>query len=812
MASFFGFDPSKPPNQSRNINAPGFGPPPDAFASLANRNADDEEGEALDFNEDDRLGDTLEETGDAFNDATFGSTSIDNNFDFSGQGEIRLPSSKQHVNNFQSFSQPTTNVPKPTRTGYEGYKRSNDMRALEPDAHIWGLGPPKQQSQQIPQQAGPPSISAATKSMMTLEEVEKMMRAQPKKSSPAPAQDIPYREPQPQSALTGISHQPNTAQVHQHLPNQAASYGQRQSAVDVEAYDGRTMPAEFSGIPQQAVPRDPATPNRQSSQVHNQIPQQMSLPQQTTTQNFPNQGIHRRAPSGVGLPQIHHRGPSLNGQPVTHPDQITQLSEEERAAFLRDEANRAKRNHKIHLLSKDNGLMTPQDKNFITRIQLQQLVTATGGADEETPEAAFAEDFYYQVYSQIYRQRENGLPASPFALSYLNQLSWKGGSRRYPRGGETHMRRMEQQVQRAVEAAKARPKNKQLVVEGSLGKISFSNAKTPKPLLNLKRTDTPDVSQPSNRSRSHETVAGQKAVLKDLEKVYSSVMKIEDCERNHPPQPREESSGDEFQAFMDWRHRLAELNQTLWRDWKVNEPADDDSAALHPFIAMLSHPKGKKLVPRMFRQIDDEQRLTVLTRIVFHLNQLDVVRDVQSQKQQDITIAIKRSVEQFEQSVEPHLFAYIADAALSTVIGLVGIIVERVDIHMALQAQVGVNILSQLLTRAITVIQSGHANAEDSKQWNSTFNRLFDGMEAVFPHLFHSPIDSGDDAYIWRFLATVGILSGPGQQQRLVVGVKDRVMNTVTWAKTLPEEKGKPNLDKVNLFMHAIGLDVDLLS
>jgi hypothetical protein len=43
------------------------------------------------------------------------------------------------------------------------------------------------------------------------------------------------------------------------------------------------------------------------------------------------------------------------------------------------------------------------------------------------------------------------------------------------------MQRMEQQVQRAVDAAKNKPKSKQLVIEGSLGKISFSNAKLQSP-------------------------------------------------------------------------------------------------------------------------------------------------------------------------------------------------------------------------------------------------------------------------------------------------------------------------------------------
>ena len=214
--------------------------------------------------------------------------------------------------------------------------------------------------------------------------------------------------------------------------------------------------------------------------------------------------------------------------------------------------------------------MTPQDKNFITRIQLQQLVTATGGAEDQGADANLAEDFYFQVYSQIRgapRQDDN------FTQTYLSELAWRGRNRRYPRGGENHMRRMEQQVQRAVEAAKARPKNKQLVVEGSLGKISFSNAKTPKPLLNLKRQESQDAhAQMASRNKVHESVAGRKAVLRDIEALYGTLMRMEDHERRMPPPPNEESSGDEIQGHMEWRQRIQELNQTLWNELKVLEP------------------------------------------------------------------------------------------------------------------------------------------------------------------------------------------------------------------------------------------------
>lgn len=45
--------------------------------------------------------------------------------------------------------------------------------------------------------------------------------------------------------------------------------------------------------------------------------------------------------------------------------------------------------------------MTPQGKNFITRIQLQQLVTATGNPNEHGTDSGLSEDFYYQVHNQI---------------------------------------------------------------------------------------------------------------------------------------------------------------------------------------------------------------------------------------------------------------------------------------------------------------------------------------------------------------------------------------------------------------------------
>ena len=64
---------------------------------------------------------------------------------------------------------------------------------------------------------------------------------------------------------------------------------------------------------------------------------------------------------------------------------------------------------------------------------------------------------------------------------------------------------------------------------------------------------------------------------------------------------------------------------------------------------------------------------------------------------------------------------------------------------------------------------------------------------------------------MWQFLATLSVHANPQEQQRLVLAVKDRVMDTVSVAKTLPPDMAKQRLDNVKLFMVAIGLDVELL-
>jgi DNA topoisomerase 2-associated protein PAT1 len=715
----------------------------------------------------DGLGDKLEEAGDDFNDDTFGgglepgTTShgqITKEFDFFGQtAQVSNVIEEEHLRyNLQQkhkTSTPNAQIPasKPKKTGYEKYQDPGYIPEIQAKSSVWGTKP-----QTHYQEVQPEPISTArtgalpAKRMMSLAEVEAAMRAQNQPTPPPPLPQMPELQ------------QPASSYQHPPPPHQYMNPVPQQHPVSVQQQ------------PQVIQP----------SQHHQRMPSKQE-PEKATQRPFqilqnPNRAQHSPQPSQDRGP-VQDAFPSRLSQPtpsvpvITHPQQLMQLSEEQRKIYLEEDAKRAKRNHKIFMLSRGNGLMTPQDKNFITRIQLQQLVTATGNSGDADPEAALAEDFYYQVYSQI-RGAPRQHPTQPlghFAQTYLLQTGGRLNNRRQAVNGDNHMQRMQQQVQRAVEAAKLKPKNKQLIIEGSLGKISFSNAKTPKPLLNIKRPESGDPRATGSKKGTAEVRSSdRKSALRSLEIVYQDLMQMEDHERQMPPPPAE-GDMEGAQVHMEWRQKIQVLNKKLWQDLKVLEPIVPGSTVPHPFIAFLSFAKGQKCIPRIFRHIDQEQRVTILTMIVVHLDQLDVVARAQvAPGETQPSPIVREEIELFSQVVMPCLLGYVSEAPINIIIGLLGLVVDHTAVLVVAKTKIGLGILTMLLSRAELVKESGTVSDQDWLQWTMLYVRLFDTLEPILGALFPGPVNTGDDMYIWQFLAAVGIGASPEQQQRLVLGVK----------------------------------------
>ncbi|KAL2003522.1 hypothetical protein VTN02DRAFT_3507 [Thermoascus thermophilus] len=832
--SFFGFDTTLPRDRDRSRDSRGIFENPDPFDEVARAKAHDDDDDAIDFEDTyDGLGDQLDEDQDAFNEDTFGADAgpVGNDFDFFGKtAQISDVISEEQIRyNLQHHKPTTTTAPpatatttaapatsttttttttttvstttKPKKTGYEKYQDPGYIPEITAKSSVWKTSPAPKPAATAAQQAAP------AKKMMSLEEVEAQMRAQNQSQAQTqPAVSVP----------PGLAELPPSIPRPQQMPPLPDSYSQLPPELlhlEHQAQFARGVPPSQMLQRHQQAPPEPYPAH---AGIPPQAPLQMVQRQNQQQQQIPPQQRHAGPPRMPRGPQQPLVGPNGALPMMTNPQQLMNLTEEQRMALLLEDAKRAKRNHKIFLLSKGNGLMTPQDKNFITRIQLQQLVAATGNVADQDPEALLSEDFYYQVYSQIRgapRQHPHQ-PLGHFAQTYLFQTGARTGGhgRRYYQSADNHMQRMQQQVQRAVEAAKLKPKNKQLIIEGSLGKISFSNAKTPKPLLNIKRPESADGVKAGKRAAHADlSPSGRKSILNNIENVYGTLMKMEDMERNMPPPPSQDDP-EAIQRHLEWREKIQALNQQLWRELKVMEPIVPGSATPHPFIAFLSYSKGKKAIPRIFRHIDQEQRVTILTMIVVHLDTLDVVRKAQPQPgEAQPSLAVREDIDLFSQAVMPSLLGYVNEAPFNIIIGLLGLVIAQTHVQTVAKTKVGLGILTMLLSRAEIVKEAGQADERDWQQWVEKFNVLFDLLEPILGDVFPGSINSGDDMYVWQFLAAVGIGANPEQQQRLVIAVKDRVMATVAQSKTLPPDMASQRLGNVNLFMRAIGLDVELL-
>ncbi|KAK4170018.1 topoisomerase II-associated protein PAT1 [Cladorrhinum sp. PSN259] len=842
--SFFGFE-----NNNHNASGIGFAQAHNPFAGLSQ----EDDGDALEFEDTyDGLGDQLEETGDAFNDDTFGDSSgpvagnAGQDFDFFGQtakvsnaieeehflynrqqpparaAQAPAQPAYQAYNQQQTASsygyssqpQPSTSKPSGYSTGYEKYAE------LQADADLWGLAPKKQQPQAPAAPSPAPNASAvpASRKVLSLEEVEAQMRAQSKsaqqqhqQAAPSPAPQVqappqvPYMDPAIQFAQPAQQHY--SAPLEHHSPHVPVTILQRPQSKHAPSPQPPVQPSQSPSVQHQ----------RQQPSAHMQPTQILQNPNRLSG-DAARIGINQHPTPPIAGPfpsHPNHRHQGSFGRQagvITHPSQLAQLSDEEKAAYLDQEAKRAKRNHKIFLMSRDNGIMTPQDKSFVTRIQLQQLVAATGNPNEHGTDESLVEDFYYQVHTQIQggQRQHPSQPLNNFAQTYLFQTgSRQGAMRRHNRGPENHMQRMEQQVQRAVEAAKNKPKNKQLVIEGSLGKISFSNAKTPKPLLNIKRADSStDANRPSSAHRPM-TGGDRKSELRSIESIYTTLMKMEDHDRSMPPPPSSDADTEAINSFVAWGNEAQALNQKLWTSLRVHD--HPEPGYVHPFIAFLGYSKGKKAMVRIFRHLTQEQRTTVLTLIVVNLDNLDVVRSAQvTPAAVQLNAAMRENVELFSAAVMATLFNFLSELDLDLVAGVLGLVCTR-NVDIIAKSRIGASMITMILSRA-EIIRHNSAGSEQAwRAWESAYNQFFDLIEPILPQMFPGPVTSSDDVYVWQLLAALGIGAGPDQQQRLVLAVKDRVMDTVALSKTLPQDLGAQRLNNVNLFMRSIGLDVELL-
>lgn len=778
---------------------------------------------------DDGLANALDEANDDFNDETFGtdisSLKQQKDFDFAGQTAQHVPQIDHGQVAWEYHRPPSQSSPQTLSRQnqqpqqQQPLQRQQYVPKLQPIASLWGDQPDQSTSTAG---VGAGSAPSGQRKFLSVEEVEAEMLRSSGGQHGVPPQHMyaqqQQQQQQPQHMMPG--HMPPHPQM-MHMDPWASG-----SASSFPGMQGMRMPMQ--GYPGMGLPHHPP-PGGNAGAPGGGFGMNMPIgsmggfggpqgPQPVSGPAPPGFAGVERHPENVSQEQQQQQEPlpqqpqSVPPQPQQHPEPIPldQLMAEDQRAHEAENAKDSELTKKLNQMEKLNGLMSQWDKNFIMRIQLQQMVSKD----------QYNDDFYYQVHSAIEAQRNPHQPVNALAKTYM--LLNRGRKNR--RHNDNPLQKMQQQVKDAVEAARDHPKREQITVEGALGRLQVSSGSRPRRALNLHAKGASDVSEgdlasvggeegetaatkaaSSSRTNAASTLsalnsrAGRKTgilkqdTLQSLEDIYAVLLEIESIERSATP--------DEG--------KIKELLERLWDLVQVQEHGE--SKETQPFILMLAHDKGKKLIPRLFRHLDSTQRLTVLTRIVAHIDCLDVIKNgsyVTANGTTDITAVnakSRESIELFTQTVLPPLVQLISDSSFDVVIGLLDIMIQNQHILPAAFTKVGLAILTVLISRAELLNQEGSVSGADSESWKYCFETLFSRVRGHMASLF--PPRTVEDSYVWHFLAALALAAKLDSQRVIVDEVRDKIFGTMAEAKALPPELGVAKISNLNLFLNVMGLN-----
>lgn len=345
--------------------------------------------------------------------------------------------------------------------------------------------PPQPTSADAPQQSG--------KVPKTLEEIEAEMMASARRGSPAPPMPVPQQQQQQPMPTTSAPFMPphimglplnnNNNVPPGYLPMQfppgmitpeMIQRGMVNPEMLARGFPGprHILPPAMQQQHQQHSRNVPPPPTALTAQQLQQVQQMMQL--NKTPQNFPPLGAmpagrHQTpvpmppppqgniSPGNMSVAQLQAHRMSLLSRPPT--DETKAILAELEQLIVRAEA-RERLQHKLAAkwaeIAPYNNLMSQGEKDFITRIQIGQLLNSSGPGGEHDP---LKDDFYFTVFSAIRSRNPHQKDvAAPSVGGSGNNNNEKRGERRRQHQA---MQKMANQVQRIVNDARQKPKNSQ---------------------------------------------------------------------------------------------------------------------------------------------------------------------------------------------------------------------------------------------------------------------------------------------------------------------------------------------------------------
>lgn len=644
----------------------------------------------------DGLGNLLEETGDDLNDDTFGVGEVGRDFDFGNTDPI-----KQSSNIFESAT-----APMPISN------KKNDAAFASTMDDFWAMPDLPSEPRQMGQESGnkqPPS-----RQPQTLEEIESQLRK---------SQGVQQAEAlAPQRRVLTIEEVEAEMLSKRHQHDQSLStFPPLGTIADMQQ---QKPPAQVPGIPPSSDDQSPTAVVARMQSLLRALPnpiQARILALPPYMQFGATESVSRDFPALLVA-----ANPEVLPQQVENPVQWPRIDggpeQQNRIGYLVDaamskidlahryEAKHQLRLAKIRSMSQRNNIMTRGDKDFITRIQVSQLITND----------PYTDDFYAHIYFALHGNKMQPVLSSSEKEKDGNDeqpVQRKGRQRKQqPSRRESAMLRMQQQMERIVQGRKERieKSSANTALEGALGRVSLSSSKAPRQMLQINQESDIQTGDSDGAGHAQDAVqqalkgaslaqgaAGQKRpalskfeVLSILETLYDTVLALEQSRRTAPADVSEQN---EDPVAVEWRDSRDDLLTKLWAELRVLEPLEVSDP--HPFISLMSTVKGKRLLPRVLRHLSNEQALTAMTMIVASFDRIDVVREsalideTPSARSAAITERrqeLLRQTEAFVISIVPAMFNLIATVPMRIVSGMLALFIERNDLIRVVQSKVSV--------------------------------------------------------------------------------------------------------------------------
>ncbi|KAG8887388.1 hypothetical protein FRB98_009698 [Tulasnella sp. 332] len=679
----------------------------------------------------------------------------------------------------------------------------------------------------------------------------------------------PHGVPQPKQQ--NDYYEPSNRQMNQMIPNEMAPYaapdGGSLTMNDVQ----RMLQAQHISEPpyhqpmmsqqqlqqqqyrEQMIQLQMLQAQQQQLQQQRQLYQQQQQPQATAAMQhaLEQQMLLGETARHIGGANVEHlvrnerqvlrepRVPHQAMRSVDHTPGTSAMLDQEQRSLLMGEATRKimeaemmeekrrRRAAKIARMAKHNDLMTQSDKDFITRIQVSQLVTND----------PYAEDFYAQVFSSFVRSRLGGPEGGQKSmLKFANGAGVGTGVPGHRGAGrrENAMARMQAQVEKMISNARAREHGKSSgtvnpALQGALGNVSGrSNKAAPRQMLQVSSngaTASPSFAAalPVRTHEEHHRVAqaagklGREAMNVDpsdtvtrkaplthrqaqiaVESIYDSLLAIEQMNRDAPP-------GDDIESRGIWLVNICLKTESILKTY---------------FQGRRPYFFGRGDVV----QIDDNGASGNKMDVVREAHVLDDLQGPTSARWKQVSGETDAAL-----IMLPSIISVLGTASLRLLTGLLNIMMGNglLAVLQIVKSQPGILLLTAFMSRVDQLKHEDNSGTgDDWVKWQSAFENFVNLLHGNITSLFPSrrlasaaashPIPNIDlaDQIVWQFLAALSAIGTQQQQMSVVAEVREMILQNVQavhngWV--VDQDEAALKLANVDILLRAIGLDHTML-